>query len=308
MQLKNKKFILIGFIAGLSLLFLYFLILSLANSFSHAVSQFSEMWYWILILAVGFGAQVGLYTFIREKLKTAPGKVLAASGGISTGSMVACCLHHLADVLPLMGLAAAALFLIKYQIFFLIIGILSNLIGIIIMLEIIQKNNLPQCSFLKKILAHNISRVKKLIIGLSLALILITFSLVNKSRIEKPEIGKPEIRSAAIANLPAKTNNQSGVTFEVTPLDFSFENPVKFEIKIDTHSGSLDFDLIKISTIEDDKGNKYQPLDWQGPPPGGHHLEGILIFPKLNSEVKYIKLSIRDINQNSPLIFEWSLE
>lgn len=305
MQLKNKKFILIGFTASLSLLFLYFIILSLANSFSHAVGQFLAMWYWILLLSAGFGAQVGLYTFIREKLKTAASGVLAASGGISTGSMIACCLHHLVDVLPIIGLVAISLFLTQYQVLFIVIGILSNLIGIIIMLEIIQKNNLSQCSFLKKILVYDISRVKKLIIGLSLALILITFLLINKSKIEKPEIEKPEIKSAAIANLPTKTNNQGGVSFEVTPLDFSFENPVKFEIKIDTHSGSLDFDLTKISIIEDDKGNRYEAVSWQGPPASGHHLAGILIFPKVNDKAEKLKLVIKDTSER---IFEWDLK
>ena len=91
-----------------------------------------------------------------------------------------------------------------------------------------------------------------------------------------------------------KTSDIGGVLFEIALLDFAPENPLRFDVKIDTHSGSLDFDLAKISFLEDDKGNKYEPLEWQGPSPGGHHLEGVLIFPIINKEAKKIKLTIQD--------------
>ena len=106
-------------------------------------------------------------------------------------------------------------------------------------------------------------------------------------------------------NLSSQTNSEAGISFEAAPKNFNIENPVKFEIKIDTHSGSLDFDLAKISFLEDDKGNQYKPLDWQGPAPGGHHLEGTLIFPEFNEWPKKLKLVLQTI---PPRIFEWSLE
>ncbi|MDP2639022.1 MAG: hypothetical protein Q8P06_02535 [Candidatus Azambacteria bacterium] len=101
-----------------------------------------------------------------------------------------------------------------------------------------------------------------------------------------------------------KTSDINGVSFKVTFLDFAPENPLRFDVKIDTHTGSLDFDLAKVSFLEDDKGNKYEPLEWQGPPPGGHHLEGILIFPVINKEANKIKLNIQDNFQRA---FEWNL-
>ncbi|MDO8742977.1 MAG: hypothetical protein Q7J30_00200, partial [Candidatus Azambacteria bacterium] len=67
----------------------------------------------------------------------------------------------------------------------------------------------------------------------------------------------------------------------------------------------LDFDLTKISILEDDKGGQYQPIDWQGAGPGGHHVSGILIFPKLNKGIKSIKLTIQD---SLPRIFEWKIK
>lgn len=316
-KISAPKFIIIGFAASFSLLILYFVILSLANSFSHALEQFSQMWSWILLLVAGFGLQAGLYFFIRASFRlkqmASPTTALATSGGISTGSMIACCLHHLVDVLPLIGLAAASAFLTQYQLLFIIIGIFSNLIGITIMLEIIQKHKLSE-GFLKRVLIYNMSQVKKIAIGSSLFLFLITFFLVNSpERVNVPAAamissevdGQP--KTIEIINLPSKTDTRGEVSFEITPLDFNFENPIKFGIRIDTHSGSLNFDMAKVSMLEDEKGNKYQPLFFQGSLPGGHHRSGILVFPKLEVLPKKIKLSIKDIVNLPPRVFEWDL-
>ena len=292
---QHLKHIIIGMLGGLALLVFYFIFLTLANSFSHAIEQFSQIWYWILILVVGFGIQVGFYSCIREAVKKNQLGGLATSGTISAGSMIVCCLHHLTDVLPIMGLAAAALFLTKYQTLFLLVGALSNLIGIIIMLEFVQKNNLAG-SFLKKILIFPLGKTKKATIVFSLILVSILF--FGQGR-EAPAT------SPATINLSSKTNSQAGISFEVTPLDFSFGQLVKFEIKINTHSGSLDFDLAKTSILEDDSGNQYYPLEWQGSGPGGHHSSGSLTFPKLENQPRSIRLLVQD---NPQRVFEWSFE
>jgi hypothetical protein len=44
--------------------------------------------------------------------------------------MVACCAHHATDVLPLVGLSAAATFLAEYLILFMLVGLTMNLVGI----------------------------------------------------------------------------------------------------------------------------------------------------------------------------------
>ncbi len=320
-NLTNKKFIIIGVTASLALLAFYFIVLSLANSFSHALFQFSQMGYWILLLAAGFGLQAGLYFFIKEKIRLKQTKnptiSIAASGGVSAGSMIACCLHHLTDILPLMGLAAAAVFLTQYQLFFIIIGIFSNLIGIVIMLEVIQKNKLAG-EFLEKILVLDMARTKKVTIGLSLILFLVTFLLINNSvkKSGEKEISlkasvsdtieeDSQLETLKTIHLPSRTDSRGGVSFKITPLDFDFNNPVEFEIEIDTHSGSLDFEITKISILKDGKGNKFQALNWEGSPPGGHHRSGILSFPTLNSQTKEIKLVIEDVSER---VFSWELD
>ena len=136
--------IIFGILGSLALLTIYFGILTLVNSFSHAIEQFIGMWYWIITLVIGFGIQVGLYIYIKNKMSwnLSSSVILAASGGVSTTAMIACCAHHLTDVLPIIGLSAMAIFLEQYQKTFLTIGVISNLLGIAIMLRIIKKNNL----------------------------------------------------------------------------------------------------------------------------------------------------------------------
>jgi len=53
--------------------------------------------------------------------------------------MVVCCLHHVTDVLPILGLSAAATFLTRYQRPFMLVGLGLNIIGIIVMLVVLYR-------------------------------------------------------------------------------------------------------------------------------------------------------------------------
>ncbi len=142
-----KRHILIGIGAAILLLLVYMGIITLAEGIEHALEQTAEMWYWVVALAGGFGIQAGLFSFIRQGLrerKASATASVATSGGISAGSMAACCAHHLTDFLPILGLSGLATFLASYQVLFIIIGVLSNLVGITIMLESIQRHGLSQ--------------------------------------------------------------------------------------------------------------------------------------------------------------------
>jgi hypothetical protein len=52
---------------------------------------------------------------------------------------VACCAHHITDVLPVLGLSAASAFLAEYRIPFMAAGLSMNLIGISVMVSILVK-------------------------------------------------------------------------------------------------------------------------------------------------------------------------
>ena len=127
--------LLAGFLGFAGLLLFYLIVLSALNSPAHALSEFAGMWYWILLLAIGFGVQVGLVVYARSMIKGA-----AVSGGVSGLAMVACCAHHLTDVLPLVGLAAFSVFLVRYQIAFIVLGLASNVIGIAFIMREMQRH------------------------------------------------------------------------------------------------------------------------------------------------------------------------
>jgi hypothetical protein len=55
---------------------------------------------------------------------------MAASTGTSTAAMLACCAHHVSDVLPILGISDAAVFLGAYKTPLLWVGLAMNLAGI----------------------------------------------------------------------------------------------------------------------------------------------------------------------------------
>jgi len=122
----------------------YLGLVSLAESPQHALELFWEDRLFVIPILLGFGTQVGLFTFLKLGLfvpSASPvnGATTAAGGGVSTLAMVACCAHHLTDVLPVLGLTAAATFLAEWKIPFLVVGLLTNLAGIGLMLREIIK-------------------------------------------------------------------------------------------------------------------------------------------------------------------------
>jgi hypothetical protein len=134
-----------GVAAALSLVLLYGVTLTLLNGAAYAWETFLALWYWMTPLVAGFALQVGLFGYSRSLAHAgvsphASGVV--ASGGTSAVSMVACCAHHLTDVLPLVGLAGLTLFLSTYQSLFLLAGLLSNIVGIAFLLGEMQKHRL----------------------------------------------------------------------------------------------------------------------------------------------------------------------
>lgn len=169
MSIKTRSLI-AGVIGASVLLALYFTIVTLAQSFSHAFETFRQLWLWISALVVGFGAQVGIYYYIHASLMQRQAEAtasVAAAGGMSTTAMIACCAHHLSDVLPLIGLSAAAVVLVKYQLLFIIMGVLSNIVGIVFMLSIVQQHSLYGEGRLGLIFRQDLNRAFKITLVLA---------------------------------------------------------------------------------------------------------------------------------------------
>lgn len=120
--------------------FYYVLLFAVTGDVTHPLSQFVLFQPWMSLLIIGFGIQMGLYWLMRKgiqfNLQERKDSKMAAgtSTAVSGMAMVACCAHHAVDLLPILGLSAAALFLSEHQEQLLIFGVLANLVGIAMML------------------------------------------------------------------------------------------------------------------------------------------------------------------------------
>ncbi len=147
--MSSSKRILLPLAAGLAgallLTSLYFGIVSWAESPQHAAELFWEDRWIVFPIILGFGVQAGLYIILKMRLFVPvatlgpSGPMMGAGGTTSTIAMVACCAHHVADVLPILGLTAAATFLAQYRIAFMLVGLGTTVLGILIMLYILFK-------------------------------------------------------------------------------------------------------------------------------------------------------------------------
>ena len=134
--------VLAGAAGVVSLTGVYLGIVTLAQGSQHAVELFWQDRFLVLPIIAGFGTQVGLYVYVRVGRHAAgrgTGAMASAVGGTSTAAMVACCAHHVTDLLPLVGLSAATAFLANYRVPFMLLGLGMNLVGIGLALRIILK-------------------------------------------------------------------------------------------------------------------------------------------------------------------------
>jgi len=126
------KSILYGILASTILIGVYFVAVGLISEVDFAISQWNQYWYFIVSLAVGFGIQIGLYSYLRNVIKDGQmsGKVLGVTGTTSTATMISCCAHYLVNILPVLGATGIATFVSQYQTDFFWVGIIFNLGGI----------------------------------------------------------------------------------------------------------------------------------------------------------------------------------
>jgi len=104
------------------------------------------------------------------------------------------------------------------------------------------------------------------------------------------------------------SSQENMVRVEVAPKQLAFGRPAKFEVRMNTHSVSLNQDIVAISILKDNDGREYLPVSWDGSPPGGHHRSGILEFPGLEGSPNSVTLVIREIANVPERIFEWKVK
>lgn len=112
--------------------------------------------------------------------------------------------------------------------------------------------------------------------------------------------------AALAAGLDAQDSQANGVSINVKPADLGSAN-WRFEVKLTTHSGSLDDDLSKSATLLA-AGKQYAPAAWEGSAPGGHHRSGVLSFKAVTPRPQAIELRIARQGEAAPREFRWKLK
>lgn len=134
MESKEKGVIFGGF-AIIIVIALNAVVLSLLNYPPMAVDLIKQYWFLLVLLIGGFGFQVGLFTYFKSQ-NAINCSTTIASGGISVFSMILCCTHYILNLLPFLGAVigvSALSTLSKYTLEFIILGVVSNVIGIGVM-------------------------------------------------------------------------------------------------------------------------------------------------------------------------------
>ena len=141
---------LLGVLATFAIVGIYLGMNTLTADWYFAKIQFSEYRWWIITLAIGLGIQVTLFALFKARLRGTKTKAvvssMAASGGMSTVAMMACCSHYLAVIVPTLGIpflsAAAVAQIAEYQSYFFLAGVLSCMVGIGLILRMMNKHGM----------------------------------------------------------------------------------------------------------------------------------------------------------------------
>ena len=131
-----------GALGTAALIGLYLGLVTWAQGAEHALELLWGDRVFVGLISAGFGTQVGLFTYLRllQRAMARESVALAGAGtATSSVSMVACCAHHLADVLPILGLSGLAVFLVELRTPLMLLGIATNLVGIAVMLRQLRR-------------------------------------------------------------------------------------------------------------------------------------------------------------------------
>ena len=132
----------LGGIGAVALLALYVGLVSWAQGVDHALELMSQDRVFVAAIAAGFGTQIGLFAYIHQLRRAIAGGSVAIAGTsttTSTVSMLACCAHHLTDVLPVVGLSGLAVFLMDARTPLMLLGLAMSAVGIAVMVRELRR-------------------------------------------------------------------------------------------------------------------------------------------------------------------------
>lgn len=132
----------IGVLAAAALIALYLLLVTWAQGPADALELLWDDRLFVGLVSAGFGTQIGLFSYMRllqRDMARASVALTGAGTATSSVSMLACCAHHVADVLPLVGLSGLAVFLVEFRTPVMAVGLVTNALGIAVMVRQLRR-------------------------------------------------------------------------------------------------------------------------------------------------------------------------
>jgi copper chaperone CopZ len=105
------------------------------QSWTKPIEFMTDNWYLVAPLILGFGTQAGLFRAIHLLARHGGGGMMAGSGSVSGGAMLACCMHNLVLLFPILGASGLATFFAAYQTQVFLFSISVTMIGVGYMIQ-----------------------------------------------------------------------------------------------------------------------------------------------------------------------------
>ncbi len=131
----TRRSIIYGLVGGIAIAAIFYTAQAIGmQSLPGPFYFFKTKWYFISPLIISFALQVGLWKATKQMSEQHAGAgMVATSGGVSTGAMIACCMHNFTALLPILGLSGIAVFFSIYQSQVFLISIALSLGGLVYM-------------------------------------------------------------------------------------------------------------------------------------------------------------------------------
>ncbi|MEK7597269.1 MAG: hypothetical protein AAB441_01335 [Patescibacteria group bacterium] len=142
---------------------------------------------------------------------------------------------------------------------------------------------------------------------LTALVVVVIFFGFNEFKKTSKQINTTDSPANQEKNSKSQENEGGNVTVTAEPKALKMGEKPAFKIEFNTHSVDLSFNITKISSLVDDKGNVYSNPNWDGSGPGGHHREGILTFNSVLSETKFVELIIKNVAGVAERKLKWNL-